>query len=101
MDIPKEFFPVLLVQIALFLGLWMVLKRFWFDPALKVIAAREARSHGAVTAAEALQAEAERMRRQHAAAIDAAKAEAQQEVEEILRQAEAEERRVICEATQP
>src|SRR5690349_16194658 len=99
MDIPKEFFPVLLVQIALFLGLWMALKRLWFDPALKVIAAREARSHGAVAAAEALQADAERMRRQHAAAIDAAKAEAQQQVQEILRQAEAEQRRVIGEAT--
>ena len=36
MDIPKEFFPVLLVQIALFLGLWMALKRLWFDPALNL-----------------------------------------------------------------
>jgi F0F1-type ATP synthase membrane subunit b/b' len=99
MDIPKEFFPVLLVQIALFLGLWMALKRLWFDPALKVIAAREARSHGAVAAAEILHAEAEQLRRQHAAAIDDAKAEAQREVQEILRQAEAEQRRVIGEAT--
>jgi F0F1-type ATP synthase membrane subunit b/b' len=99
MDIPKEFFPVLLVQIALFLGLWMALKRLWFDPALKVIAAREARSHGAVAAAEILHAEAEQLRRQHAAAIDEAKAEAQREVQEILRQAEAEQRRVIGEAT--
>ena len=99
MDIPKEFFPVLLVQIALFLGLWMVLKRLWFDPALKVIAAREARSHGAVAAAEALHAEVERLRQQHTAAIDAAKAEAQREVQEILRQAETEQRRVIGEAT--
>ena len=99
MDIPKEFFPVLLVQIALFLGLWMALKRLWFDPALKVIAAREARSHGAVAAAEALHAEVERLRQQHAAAIGEAKAEAQREVQEIIRQAEAEQRRVIGEAT--
>jgi F-type H+-transporting ATPase subunit b len=99
MDIPKEFFPVLLVQIALFLGLWMALKRLWFEPALRVIAAREARSHGAVAAAEVLRAEAERLRQQHAAAIAEAKAEAQREVQEILRQAEAEQRRVIGEAT--
>lgn len=99
MDIPKDFFPVLLVQIALFLALWMALKRLWFDPALKVIAAREARSHGAVGAAEALQAEAERLRQQHAAAIDEAKSEAQREMQELLRQAEAEQRRVVGEAT--
>jgi F0F1-type ATP synthase membrane subunit b/b' len=100
MDIPKEFFPVLLVQIALFLGLWVVLKRLWFDPALKVIAAREARSHGSIAAAEVLHAEAERLRQQHAAAIDEAKAEAQREVQEIMRQAEVEQRRVIGEATE-
>ena len=63
-----------------------------------MIAAREARSHGAVAAAEALHAEAERLRQQHAAAIAAARAEAQQEVQELLRQAEAEQRRVIGEA---
>ena len=100
MDIPKEFFPVLLVQIALFLGLWVALKRLWFDPVLKVIAAREARSHGAVAAAEGLRAEAEQLRRQHAAAIDEAKAEAQREVQEMLRQAEAEQRRVVGDATE-
>ena len=95
MDIPKEFFPVLLVQIALFLGLWMVLKRWWFDPALRVIAAREAHSRSAVAEAKALQDEAERLRREHAAAIDQAKAEAQREVQEILRQADAEQRRLM------
>jgi F-type H+-transporting ATPase subunit b len=100
MDIPKEFFPVLLVQIALFLGLWVVLKRWWFDPALRVIAAREAHSRGAVAEAKALQAEAERLRREHAAAIDQAKAEAQVEVQELLRQADAEQRRLIGQATE-
>ena len=99
MDIPKEFLPVLLVQIALFLGLWMALKRLWFDPALAVIAARDARSQGAVAAAGVLQAEAEELRRQHATAIQQAKAEAQREVQEILRQAEVEQRRIIGEAT--
>ena len=99
MDIPHEFLPVLLVQIAIFLGLWMALKRLWFDPALKVIAAREARSHGAVAQAELLQAEAEELRRRHAAAIGEARAEAQREVQEMLRQAEIEYRRIVGEAT--
>jgi F-type H+-transporting ATPase subunit b len=100
MDIPKEFLPVLLVQIALFLGLWMVLKRWWFDPALRVIAAREARSQGAIAEARVLQAEAERLRREHEAAIDQAKAEAQREVQEIVREAEAEQRRMVGDATE-
>ncbi len=100
MQIPHEFLPVLLVQIALFLGLWIVLKRLWFGPALRVIAAREARSHGAIVEAQRLQAEAERLQREHTAAIDQAKAEAQREVQEIVREAEAEQRRMVVEATE-
>lgn len=100
MDIPQEFFRVLLVQIALFLGLWMALKWFWFDPALRVIAAREKRSHGAVAEAKAVQDEAERLRREHTAAIEQAKSEAQREVHDLLRQAETEQRRIVAEATE-
>jgi len=85
------------VQIALFVALWVVLKRLWFDPALRVI--REtARSEGAVREARAIQAEAERLRAEHAAALDQAKGEAQSEMQEILRQAEAEQQRLISEA---
>lgn len=91
---------MLLVQIALFLGLWMVLKRVWFDPALAVIAAREKRSHGAVAEAKVVQDEAERLRREHAAAMEQAKSEAQRGVQEMLRQAEAEQRRIVAEANQ-
>ena len=89
---------MLLVQIALFLGLWMVLKRVWFDPALRVISAREKRSHGAVAEAKVVQDEAERLRREHAAAVQEAKREAQHEVQEMLRQAEVEQRRIVGEA---
>jgi len=99
MDIPKEFFPVLLVQIALFLGLWMLLKRLWFDPALTVIAEREKRSHGSVAEAKRLQDEAERLRREHGAAIDQAKNEAQRDVQELLRQTDTAQRALIDEAT--
>jgi F-type H+-transporting ATPase subunit b len=98
MDIPKEFLPVLLVQIALFLGLWAILKRFWFDPALRVIAAREKRTHGALVEARAVQDEAERLRREHTTAIEEAKAEAAREVQEMLRAADVEQRRIIGEA---
>jgi F-type H+-transporting ATPase subunit b len=99
MDIPKEFLPVLLAQIALFLGLWMVLKRFWFDPVLRVIAAREQRSHGSIADAKRLQDEAARMRREHDAAMDQARVDAQREVQDLLRQADAAQRELIEQAT--
>ena len=100
MDIPKEFLPVLLVQIALFLGLWALLKRLWFDPALRLIAAREQRSHGAVAEAKRLRDDAERLRHERDTALGQAKSEAQREVEEMLRAAESEQRRMIQLATE-
>ena len=99
MDIPKEFVPVLLAQIALFCALWMVLKRFWFDPVLRVLAAREKRTHGAIVEAKHLQDDAERLRREHEAAIADAKAEAQREVQDLLRKADAAQRELIEQAT--
>src|SRR5207247_3444475 len=69
----------LLVQMALFVALWLVLKRLWFDAALRVIRERTARSEGAVREARAIHAEAERLRAEHAAALDQAKGEAQRD----------------------
>src|SRR5207247_2229663 len=88
----------LLVQMALFVALWLVLKRLWFDAALRVIRERTARSEGAVREARAIHAEAERLRAEHAAALDQAKGEAQSDMQEMLRQAEAEQQRLISEA---
>src|SRR2546429_6378913 len=88
----------LLVQMALFVALWLLLKRLWFDPALRLIRERTARSEGAVKEARAIQAEAERLRAEHAAALDQAKIEAQREMQEMVRQAEAEPQRLITEA---
>ena len=99
MDIPKEFVPVLLAQMALFCALWMVLKRFWFDPVLRVLAAREKRSHGAVVEAKRLHDDAERMRREHEAAMAEAKSEAQREVQDMLRKADTVQRELIEQAT--
>src|SRR5881397_3978094 len=88
----------LLVQIPIFIVLWMLLKRFWFDPALRIIRERTARSEGAIAEARALQADAERLRAEHAAALDQARAEAEREMQEILREAEVEQKRLIAEA---
>src|SRR2546422_2093411 len=88
-----------LIQIVLFVALWLVLKRWWFEPALRVITERRARSEGAVREAQAVQAEAERLRREHAAALEAAKSEAQREVQGMLRDAEVEQKRLVAEAS--
>jgi F-type H+-transporting ATPase subunit b len=84
-----------LVEIAIFVVLWLVLKRLWFDPALKVIRERATRSEGAVQEARVIQAEAERLRAEHAAALEQTKTEAQQEMQELLRGAEAEQKRLL------
>src|SRR5206468_4172483 len=100
MEIPHEFFPVLIAEIGLFLALWLLLKRLWFDPALKVISAREQRSSGALSRAAALQDAAEQLRREHATAIEGAKTQAHAEVLTMIREAEAEQRRIIAEANE-
>jgi F-type H+-transporting ATPase subunit b len=86
------------VQILIFLVLWFALKRLWFDPALHVMHERSKRSEGAVAEARAIQAEAERLRAEHAAALDSARAEAHRETQEVLRVAEAEQKRLVAEA---
>src|SRR5579875_1376170 len=86
--------PAFYIQIVLFVGLWWVLRRWWFEPALRVIRERATRSEGALA-----EARAERLAREHAAALARARHEAERDVQEILRAAEAEQRRTIAEAT--
>jgi F-type H+-transporting ATPase subunit b len=97
LEIPPDF-TTLLLQVALFVGLWLILSRLWFGPALRVLHERAARSEGAVREARAIQAEAERLRAEHAAALDEVRTEAQREMQEIVRSAEAEQKRLIGEA---
>ena len=96
LKIPPDY--TFLVQIFLFLVLWLALKRLWFDPALRLIRERAARSEGALQEARAIQAEAERLRSEHAAALEKARSEAQAEMQDILRAAEAEQKRLITQA---
>jgi F-type H+-transporting ATPase subunit b len=91
--------PAFYIQIVLFVGLWWVLRRWWFEPALRVLRERATRSEGALAEARAVEAEAARLAREHAAALDRARHEAERDVQEILRAAEAEQKRTIAEAT--
>lgn len=90
----------LAVQAALFVALWLVLKWLWFDPAMKVIAERATRSEGQVQEARALEAEIEKLRSEHQAALQQARTEAQREVADIMRRAEAEQKQLIARATE-
>jgi F-type H+-transporting ATPase subunit b len=87
-----------LVQVAIFIALWVLLKRLWFDAALRIIRERTKRSAGAIEEARAIQAEAEQLRARHAAAMEEARAGAQRELQEMLREAEAEQQRLIADA---
>src|SRR5437867_2016497 len=96
LKIPPDYTFVL--QILIFVVFWLLMKRLWVDPALRILHERSRRSEGAIREAESLQAEAERMRAAHAAALDEAKGEAQREMQEIVRHAEVEQQRLIGEA---
>jgi len=88
-------YVLIAAQIVIFLTLWAVLTRLWFTPVATLLRDRRARSDGAVAEAAAVGAEAERLRAEHAKALAATRAEAQREVQEILRAAEAEQKRVV------
>ena len=96
LKIPPDY--TFLLEIVLFVALWLVLKRLWFDPALRVIRERAARSEGAIVEARAVQADADRLRSEHAAALDQARGEAQREMQEMIRTAEAEQKLLLDEA---
>ena len=96
LKIPPDY--TFLLEIVLFVALWLVLKRLWFDPALRVIRERAARSEGAIAEARAVQADAERLRSEHAGALDQARGEAQREMQEMMRTAETEQKRLLDDA---
>ena len=90
----------LAVQALIFVALWLALKWLWFDPALRVLKERSARSQGQVAVARELEAEVARLRQEHDVAIRQAKAETQREVAEMLRRAEAEQKQLIAHANE-
>jgi F-type H+-transporting ATPase subunit b len=98
MEITVQDCTIIAAQIVIFLVLWAVLRRLWFQPVALVLRERTARSEGAVAEAEAVRSEADRLRAEHARAIDEARTAAQRDVQEILRAAEAEQKRIVAEA---
>lgn len=97
-EIPPDW-TTFFTQIVVFVALWFALKRFWFEPAQRVLKEREVRTEGAMQEARRVREEAEKLRAEHEAALEKARSDAQREVNEILRAAEAEQKRIIAEAT--
>jgi F-type H+-transporting ATPase subunit b len=98
-EIPPDW-TTFFTQIAVFLVLWLVLKRFWFEPALRVLKEREVRTEGAMQEARRVREEAEKLRAAHETALEKARSDAQREVNEILRAAEVEHKRILAEASE-
>lgn len=96
LKLPPDYTFVL--QVLIFVVFWVLMKRLWIDPALRVLHQRSRRSEGALREAERLQAKAEQLRADQAAALGDARAEAQREMQEIVRAAETEQQRLIEEA---
>lgn len=91
-----EIHPYIIVgQFALFLALWALLKRFWFDPTLRIIRERQQRSEGAIIEARKIQAEVEQLRQEQVAVLAEARAEAHREMQDMLRSAENEQKTLI------
>ena len=83
------------IQIVLFLVLWAILKRWLFDPTLRVLEARRQRTTGQLAEAERLRVETARMRSEYEAALHAARVAAREEVARVREEAEAEEGRLL------
>jgi F-type H+-transporting ATPase subunit b len=98
MQVTEHSVILVFCQVALFLVLFVVLKRLWFSPVAAVLHERERRSEGALAEAREMHARAEELRSQHAKALEEARSEARREVHELWRAAEAEQHRLIEEA---
>jgi F-type H+-transporting ATPase subunit b len=94
-----EFSPVgFAIQVVTFVILWIVLKRWMFEPALRVIEMRAERASAPLADAARLRRETEALRQRYQADIEAAREAARQELAAARRQAEAEGERVLAAA---
>jgi F-type H+-transporting ATPase subunit b len=98
MQVTPQDITVVLCQVALFLFLFVVLKRFWFGPVAAVLHEREQRSAGALAEARALQARAEELQVQRTKALEQARSDAHHDVQELWRAADADQQRLMAAA---
>ena len=84
-----------IVQIVLFLIVWVCLRRFLFEPNLAVLKTRAQRTEGAMREAVAVKTEAQAMDEQYQTRLATSRAEARQRVAAIYKDAEDQARSVI------
>jgi len=84
-----------LFQIVVFLGLWIFLRRFLFEPNFSVLESRKQRSAGALQEASKVKAEAEILGEQYQLRLTATRTESAQQADAIYREAEAQAQSLI------
>lgn len=87
-----------IVQIILFLVLWVCLRRLLFEPNLAVLKKREQQSAGALQEASRVSAEAQEMAEQYKTRLAQTRAGAMQQVDTVYRAAEEQARTLIEDA---
>jgi len=86
------------IQIVSFLVLWAVLKALLFDPVLRVLHQREARTRGSLEAAEQLRTQASAFQTEHATSIREVRREVFEQADESRKASTAEERKAVTAA---
>ena len=86
------------IQIVTFLALWWILKRWMFDPSLRVLELRRERTAGQLEEAARINEQTEQLRADYTRKIEAARAAARQQGDAIRADAEREEERILTAA---
>jgi F-type H+-transporting ATPase subunit b len=79
------------IQIVTFLLLWVVLRRWLFEPTMGVLQLRRRQMEEPLGHADRLRGEVAELRRQYEARLEAARDAARRDIDDIRRQVEAEE----------
>jgi len=98
LKIPPDY--TFLIQIAIFVAFWLLVSRPLVPACAPDHPGAEGALRGCRQRSRAIEAEAERLRAEHAVALDQTRGEAQRELQEIIRAAEAEQKRLIAEASE-
>lgn len=83
------------IQIVLFVGLWVILKHWLFDPVMRVLELRRDQTSGRLAEAQRLNDEATQMQEEYARRLEEARVAAREEVAALRAEAEREEARIL------
>ncbi|CAN5750783.1 hypothetical protein BH09MYX1_BH09MYX1_08170 [soil metagenome] len=93
-----DFDKTLLVQVVLFVGLWLVLKPLLFDPMLKLFEEREKRTEGAISEAREIDLKSVAAKTKYDDAVGKARAEGATERDKLRGEGVRKENEVLAQA---